>query len=341
MTAAAFMEFGFTVIWLEAFSHTPLVPFSVKRRRAAGGVMVTASHNPKDDNGYKVYGSNGCQINTPEDEAISAMIKKNLVPRTWAIPDLNDQRPTLMKAYLFELKNMVKATRFPRFVYTPMHGVGLPYMQGALDTIFSTSESSSEKIMSVVPAQATPDPDFPTVKFPNPEEHGALDLAKTFANELDIDLIIANDPDADRLAVAQKVSGKWHQFKGDEVGALLGYYFFQSLQKLDAKQEITMLTSAVSSELLASMGQAEGFQVEETLTGFKWIGNRALQIGDQAVYGYEEALGYMIPSIAHDKDGIAAALTLLGACSLWGKLPFQVMQELYARYGYFDTCEAI
>ena len=357
LCAAAFFAKGFQVVQFEREVHTPLVPFGVKALSADAGVMITASHNPKDDNGYKVYSSSGCQINSPEDKAISESIMRNLEPITWEL--YQDAAPThalglVCSQYFSKLSEIVPTIKNPpSVVYTPMHGVGLPYVLGALSRALPESPAGGTSFsrqpletkawrrlhyFNVVERQALPDPDFPSVTYPNPEEHGALDLAKDTANKLAIRLVLANDPDADRFAVAQRLdNGSWYQFKGDEVGALLGLYIFEQYRNESSKQKpLRMYTSAVSSQMLAFIGSVEGFIVEETLTGFKWIGSRALS-SKSAVFGYEEALGYMIPDVVHDKDGVVAAMLFLEACSSWGRLPFDVLQNMYTKYGYFET----
>lgn len=339
VAAAAFAAKGFNIIWYASPVHTPLVPFGVREYNAAAGVMITASHNPKEDNGYKVYGANGCHINDPEDKLIAQAILKNLEPISWMVRPLKDHRMATAVKYFERVAGLGPLTQGPKFVYTPMHGVGLEYIQGALQHITSgTQQSDSERGFEFVEEQAYPDPEFPTVRFPNPEEEGALDLAKQHADSLGIDLIISNDPDADRLAVAQKFHSSWYQFTGDEVGVLLGYYMFQREQQAASPGDpLIMLASAVSSQMLGAIGQEEGFVVEETLTGFKWLGNRALRIGPRAIFAYEEALGYLVPSVGFDKDGVAAAMLLLHACQSWGSLPYTVLDNLYQMYGFFEN----
>ena len=352
LAAAAFMVKGIKVWWYQDLVHTPLVPFGVKTLKAAAGIMITASHNPAQDNGYKVYGHNGCQIKSPADKLIAASILQNLVPVTWNVTDSHLRQDVLIAmktAYYEELRKVTATTsaekQAPRFVYTPMHGVGLRYMIEAMKLVYPTNnresldakvETESDDIghvMLVVEAQGQPDPDFPTVKYPNPEEKGALDLAMLTADKNNVKMILANDPDADRFAAAEKVGDVWHQFTGDQVGTLLGYYIFQKA-RIDGSP--TMLISAVSSHMLATIAREEHFVIEECLTGFKWLGNRALEIGDKACFAYEEALGYMIPSVVYDKDGITAAVVFLEACSKWGS-PWLMLESLYERYGYHET----
>ncbi|KAL8869903.1 MAG: hypothetical protein Q9174_003921 [Haloplaca sp. 1 TL-2023] len=339
LTAAVFETKGFAVWWYDDVVHTPLVPFAVKALKAAAGVMITASHNPAKDNGYKVYGSNGCQINTPEDALIAASIMQNLEPLIWGLKGQSTRKPILTRMkerYLECLRDQLGSRAADKpgdpFVYTPMHGVGLQYMRAALDM------AAMKDTISVVGEQATPDPDFPTVQYPNPEEKGALDLAMALADQKHITLILANDPDADRFAVAEKVDSVWRQFTGDQVGILLAYWSFSGMNR-QATLDDHFLTSAVSSQMLSYLGKAEGFSVRETLTGFKWLGNIAQELqgqGKHVKFAYEEAQGYMFPNVVHDKDGIAAAMVFLRACASWGS-PWVKLQALYKTYGFFET----
>ena len=344
LAAAVFTAKGLRVWWYEDLVHTPMVPFGVNELGAAAGIMITASHNPAQDNGYKVYGSNGCQINMPVDSHIAASIMENLEPITWDIEKGASLRTSIlgsMKAKYFQkLSAFVgypdRYMRSAPFVYTPMHGVGNSY----LTEIMTRLENPS---MTVVPEQAKPDPDFPTVRYPNPEESGALDRATTLADERGIRLVIANDPDADRFAVAEKIDGHWRQFTGDQVGALFTYYLVKSkgsksaFRKGDVKSDDNewVLTTAVSSQMISVMAEND-FSVGETLTGFKWLGNRIIDLEKQGKithFAYEEALGYMFPDIVRDKDGITAAVVFLCACAEWGS-PWAKMQELYQQFGY-------
>lgn len=216
-----------------------------------------------------------------------------------------------------------------------MHGVGLVPMEAILKAV-----NSHDRIV-VVNEQAEPDAEFPTVVYPNPEEAGALDLAKATADRENIGLILANDPDADRFAVAEKLDdGSWHQFTGDQVGVLLSAYLAKSIKPGRTGDE-WMLTTAVSSQMLSVLAEAQEFAAEETLTGFKWLGNRSLALqskGKKVHFAYEEALGYMFPDIVLDKDGIAAAVIFLRACKDWPSCsPWAELQELYRDYGYFHT----
>ncbi len=275
---------------------TPLLAFAIRELGSVAGVMVTASHNPPQDNGYKVYLGDGSQIVPPADAEIAARIAAvgpvAAVPRGGAVERLGEE---VLDSYLEALAARVGGgPRDITWVYTPMHGVG-----GA--TVVEVARRAGFPEPLVVEPQAEPDPAFPTVAFPNPEEPGAMDLAMALATEHDADLLIANDPDADRCAVGVPSGDGWRMLSGDEVGALLGDHLLH--QGVGG----TYAASIVSSTLLGKLAAAAGQPYEETLTGFKWIGRvRGL------AFGYEEALGYCVaPDLVRDKDGVSALLLVL------------------------------
>jgi len=365
LTAATFVAKGFKVYWLKTV-HTPLVPYGIRHHGAAAGVMVTASHNPAADNGYKVYLGNGCQIIPPHDKGIADHIEANLEPLNWSIEHIDLENPSIIDGYrvmggkyLQDVKHetwlwtatreRTEATHYHRpikFTYTPLHGVGWYYFRGLLEF------AKLDKDMHVVKSQAHRNADFPTVRFPNPEEKGALGEAIKTADAYGDWLILANDPDADRFAAAQKVDGVWKQFTGNQLGVLLASAVWEKYEELnhDKMGKTAMFVSAVSSRMLFKMGEAYAarsdgkFTVEETLTGFKWLGNRAQEweqeTGGQALFAYEEAIGYMTPGVGYDKDGVAAASLFLAACYEWqddnGITPWDMLQTLYKTYGYFE-----
>jgi phosphoglucomutase len=349
LAAAAFVEKGIKVWYYKEPVHTPLVPFGVKELNAAGGIMVTASHNPAQDNGYKVYWTNGCQIIPPHDQGIAAAILQNLEPISWNKKVVDESLLVEGALGLVEdsYNRAVCAAADPtghlsnpeeinlKYAYTAMHGVGLRYMTSALEAL------GLGKYMSVVEEQAHPDPDFPSVKFPNPEEKGALDVAISSADRHSVSLILASDPDADRLAVAEKVDGAWFQFTGNQLGILLASHILSTYQK--PKEKLAMLATTVSSRMLSVMAEKEGFHFTETLTGFKWLGNVALDLDEQGYdsrFAFEEAIGYMIPGVVHDKDAVAASATFLTAVVRWKQQhnmsPYQILQKLYEKYGHFE-----
>lgn len=349
LTAAAFIHKKFKVYLYKSLVHTPMVPYGIQHFKAACGVMITASHNPKQDNGYKVYWSNGCQIVEPHDAGISKHISLNQEPWTWDVSlcdssFCSNPYDALSESYFKKISSLVSSDilknfepqSLPKFVYTPLHGVGGPVALKAFESI----KYPSDNIFSV-PQQFKCDPDFPTVKFPNPEEKGALNLAISYAEEIGANIILANDPDADRFAASEKQpDGRWHQFTGNQLGSLLAYQVWMKHRNNGSK--IGMLASAVSSKMLQSMGKIEGFHFEETLTGFKWLGNRAIQLKEQEnidiIFAYEEAIGFMSENIVKDKDGVSAMLIFAElatqlksrSCSI-----FQFLIELYKKYGIF------
>lgn len=437
LTALVFRQTNFDrVVLLDGYVATPMIPFAVLRQApilfqthnntnnshnmtttsssiAADdchciGIMITASHNPKQDAGYKVYWNDGCQIRSPTDQGIAASILHNLTPwmdygaaleghRTSSKDQqqnenddhdpccgLSQKETTqeIIDAYYNALLSSGLCTdqasqwtnpnvdfRPPSFCYSAMHGVGYPFAKRAFST-FGLPPFVS------VPSQQEPDPDFPSVAFPNPEEKGALDLAKEFAAENDegvqCDIVLANDPDADRLAVAEKdrMSGEWTVFTGDQIGAMLGHWMWQQTLSSQSKQSApsvafvpSVCASTVSSKLLAEIARVEGFHWEETLTGFKWIGSRAAELhhspvppGEKynlneqsndetgmerrykTIFCYEEAIGFCCGNVIFDKDGISALAVFAELCySVYnrGLNMGQHLQSLYDRYGEF------
>ncbi|MDQ0732858.1 phospho-sugar mutase [Arthrobacter sp. B1I2] len=344
-TAAVFTAAGIETFLLPAALPTPLLAYAVRALDCDGGVMVTASHNPPQDNGYKVYlgrhavaaDGDGAQIVAPYDAEIAARIGAVgplesivLAEGGWTVLDSSLAADYVRATAALAIPDLFPA-RDLRIVLTPLHGVG---GGTALDVLKAAGFTD----VTVVAEQAEPDPDFPTVSFPNPEEPGALDLALEAAAELDADLVIANDPDADRAAVAAKDpdTGAWRMLRGDEVGSLLGAHMVARLADgtpgAEAGGRGVFANSIVSSRLLARIAAAAGFAHEETLTGFKWI-SRVPGL----VYGYEEALGYCVaPDLVKDKDGISAAVLiaeLAAAAKAAGKTVFDTLDELYLQHG--------
>ncbi len=319
---------GFEALIVPAPLPTPVVAFGIRHFDCVAAVVVTASHNPPQDNGYKVYLGDGSQIVPPADAEIAARIDTvagadlSEVPRSSAYRTLGDE---LVSAYLERLTTLVPPTA-PRqlsWVYTPLHGVG----GGVVDRAVSACRFPAPH---VVTAQAEPDPDFPTVAFPNPEEPGAIDRALELAERHDVDLVVANDPDADRCAVAAPIEGRWRMLRGDELGALLGD------DALRRGVRGTYACSVVSSSLLSTMAAAHGQPFVYTLTGFKWIGRVP-----GLAFGYEEAIGYCVdPEVVPDKDGISALvriLTLAAALRAEGRTVADRLDDITRRYGIVET----
>ena len=279
---------------------TPLVAFAVRELSAAAGIMITASHNPPGDNGYKLYDVSGSQIIGPDDEIVERFAAAASMPN---LGTRDDPRYHRMPAQVIEEYHRHALARFAppapsalRIVYTPLHGVG-----GA--TMTSLLREAGYRAISVVAEQFEPDGRFPTLPFPNPEEPGALDRAIARADEVGADLVLANDPDADRLGVAAREGATWRVLRGDQIGWLLA-----SVLLPEAGVNDVVATSIVSSMMLESMARDAGVAYVTTLTGFKWIaraaGNRTL------AFGYEEALGFAVDARVADKDGLTAALAL-------------------------------
>ena len=296
-TCAVMVGAGIRAMILPRALPTPVLAFAIRHLRVDAGVMVTASHNPPQDNGYKVFLGDGSQIVAPADVEISSEIQAvgtvESIPRAeFGWETLDD---TVVDAYVQRVASVAlpDGPRDLRIVYTPLHGCGGDVMRRAMQaTGFPAPEAVSE--------QAAPDPDFPTVAFPNPEEPGAIDLAMSLAKREKADLIIANDPDADRCAVGAPMPAGWRMLTGDEVGALLATHLIGREPGLTG----VFACSIVSSSLLGKIAGRHGLGYAETLTGFKWIGRI-----EGLRFGYEEALGYCVdPDAVRDKDGISAAI---------------------------------
>ena len=330
-TAEIMSGFGFTVYVLPRPLPTPVLAYAVRKLKCDVGVMVTASHNPPQDNGYKVYLGGlvdeieyfGSQIISPTDSNISWEIKNapNLKQvardKKWQIVS-----EEIINDYITTTAQLINTPTEINIVYTPLHGVGK-------ETIAKVFASAGLKL-HLVQEQAEPDPDFPTVAFPNPEEPGAIDKSLELAEKLSADLVIANDPDADRCAIAIN-DGNWRMLRGDEVGAILGEYL---ATKLNGK--LVFANSIVSSSILGKIAAAHQIEFHETLTGFKYLSKvPGLR------FGYEEALGYAVdPKSVNDKDGISAALVLAEIAATRkkaGSSIAEMLDEIWKKYGFHGT----
>jgi phosphomannomutase len=340
---------GEALLFAEA-TPTPVVAYTVRQASADAGVAVTASHNPPRDNGYKVYLGDGAQIAPPDDqfiaEAIEAAASKpvDLADDGWTVLG-----PETIEAYTAMAVGTIGpvgtapggpgARAALRVVYTALHGVGASIITEAWNR-------AGFAPLHLVTAQAEPDPDFPTVAFPNPEERGALDLALADAGRLGADLIIANDPDADRLAVAvpdPHAGGAWRSLTGNEVGVLLADHLLR--RSADAGGGRLVATTIVSSRLLSVMARDAGVEYAETLTGFKWIMRAVLDRPElRFVLGYEEALGYAVTDEVRDKDGITAALVfaeLAAEAKAAGRSVVDRLDDLARRHGLHATDQIV
>ncbi|PID98561.1 MAG: phosphomannomutase [Actinomycetales bacterium] len=321
---------GFEVLLSAEPVPTPVVAFGIKHFGCVAGIVVTASHNPPTDNGYKIYLGDGSQIIPPTDTEIAAEIAAvaaqplSDIPRGSGWQEVDEE---LISAYQTRAISLLPemAPRNISWVYTPMHGVGARVVSRVVAAAgFPAAIEVAEQI--------APDPDFPTVSFPNPEEPGAIDLALALAKEQGADLVIANDPDADRCAVAAPVAGTWRMLTGDELGAILGE------DAIRRGVSGTFACSVVSSTMLGDMAKANNRPFTTTLTGFKWIG----RVPDLA-FGYEEAIGYCCDSAAvPDKDGITALLQVLRIAAELkanGKTLSDRLDEIAETYGIYTTSQ--
>jgi phosphomannomutase len=391
-TACVLAAAGIPALVSPVVCPTPVAAFAVSALGAVAGVMITASHNPPEYNGYKVYWGNAAQIIPPHDKGIAAAIDASPAAKDIPRMDIAAARATknlvrsfpddLERRYLDAIRALSVRSEGDRtipIVYTPLHGVGNRLTRAAL------AEAGFSRVTSV-PEQAEPDGAFPTVAFPNPEEKGAMDLAFALGERENATIILANDPDVDRLAVAVRkpegglgaqpgepggasnvesglgaqpgspggasnVESGYTQLTGNQVGTLLGHYVLTgapaSLQELRAVKDAgnkLVLASIVSSPMLGSIARELGVRYEETLTGFKWIANRAMDLQQEAgldfVFGYEEALGYTVSTVVRDKDGIGAAVILAELAALLAASKKTLLDELDAlgrRYGLFAS----
>lgn len=313
---------GFTVRTMPGPLPTPITAFHVRALGAVAGIQITASHNPPADNGYKVYAADGAQIVPPDDGLIETAIRNS--PAAISVPTLPGAIPIEdVSAYTTRAATLSQgAAKDLRVVLTPMHGVG-----GA--TALEALAAAGFTDVRLVEPQAAPDPDFPTVSFPNPEEPGAADLLLALAAEVDADLAIALDPDADRCALGVRDGSGWRMLTGDETGTLLGAHVLSTTTAINP----LVASTIVSSSMLSLIAAARGARHEETLTGFKWL----MRAGEGLIFAYEEALGLAVdPSYVKDKDGITAAIV---ACDLAatlkseGRTLLNVLDDLSTQHG--------
>ena len=332
--AEVFAAQGFSVTLMFGAVPTPVVAFAVRNSGAVAGVQITASHNPASDNGYKVYLTGGLQIITPTDRDIERTIAvappADEIPRT----PVSRSGAELVRDYLERAAAVRRSTGSARVALTPMHGVGGEY---ALDALALAGFGD----IHVVDTQFAPDPDFPSVAFPNPEEPGAVDQLLALAAEVDAEIAVALDPDADRCAIGIPTPSGWRMLTGDETGWLLGDYILSGVDPAAA----VVASTVVSSQMLASIAADHGARHVETLTGFKWLARAASNIPDipdaTLVYAYEEAIGHCVdPDAVRDKDGISAAVLLCDlvvALRRGGRTVLDALDDLARRYGVHTT----
>lgn len=345
ITAHVLAANGFTVYLFDDMRPTPELSFAVRHFGCQTGVMVTASHNPKEYNGYKAYWNDGCQLVPPHDT--------NVIDEVNRIQQLDDVRweggdgrivsigAEVDEAFMRQVEHNVlrpeciKAHHDIKIVYTPLHGTGIKLIPQMLERLGFTN-------VNVVKAQAVPDGNFPTTPSPNPEEHAAMKMAVELAKEIDADIVFASDPDADRVGVAvKKPDGEWMLLNGNQTMSVLIYYLLKQWKekgKLTGKEYI--VKTIVTSELPADIAKGYGVKVYDVLTGFKWIGAKIRELEGKETFigGGEESYGYMIDDFVRDKDAVGAC-SMIAEIAAWAKSQnktfFDVLVDLYKEFGFY------
>ena len=331
---------GIKAYLFSELTPTPVLSFAVRYLKASAGIVITASHNPKEYNGYKVYNSLGCQITDEAAKAITAKINEydyfnDFTPNEDFIEVLDDSVKT---AFLGAIKafSLTKITEenAPSIVYSTLHGTGRKYVQAIL-------KEMGIKEVRTVAEQEMPDGNFTTCPYPNPEEKAALTLALRDAEMHKPDLVMATDPDADRIGIAvPNEKGEYVLLNGNETGSILLYYILLKKQEMGIPcTGSTVIKTIVTTDIIFDMAKEYGAEVKEVLTGFKYIGE-ALEETKDYLLGLEESYGYLVGTHARDKDAVSAAMMIAEACAYFkekGKSLYQVLQEIYERYGYYQT----
>ncbi|CFG84885.1 phosphomannomutase [Mycobacterium tuberculosis] len=329
---------GFSVLLLPDPAPTPVVAFAVRHTGAAAGIQITASHNPATDNGYKVYVDGGLQLLAPTDRQIEAAMATappaDQIARKTVNPSEN-RASDLIDRYIQRAAGVRRCAGSVRVALTPLHGVG-----GAMAV--ETLRRAGFTEVHTVATQFAPNPDFPTVTLPNPEEPGATDALLTLATDVDADVAIALDPDADRCAVGIPTVSGWRMLSGDETGWLLGDYILSQTDDRASPPETRVVASTVvSSRMLAAIAAHHAAVHVETLTGFKWLARADANLPGTLVYAYEEAIGHCVdPTAVRDKDGISAAVLvcdLVAALKGQGRSVTDALDELARCYGVHEV----
>jgi len=328
--AEVFAAQRFSVVLLPHPVPTPVLAFAVRHTGAAAGIQITASHNPPADNGYKVYMDGGIQIISPTDHDIEAAIAKAPFADEIARAPVEPADTDLVEQYIERAARVRRSSGPVQVVLTALHGVGG-------DVAVETLRRAGFTEVHTVAAQFQPDPDFPTVPFPNPEEPGATDALLALADDVDAEIAIALDPDADRCAVGIPTQTGWRMLSGDETGWLLGD-FILSRTEPDELATSVVASTVVSSRMLSAIAAHWGARHVETLTGFKWLARADADVpGGTLIYAYEEAIGHCVdPAAVRDKDGISAAVLacdLVAACKLSHRSVLDALDELARRFG--------
>lgn len=331
---------GIKAYLFSELTPTPVLSFAVRHLKASAGIVITASHNPKEYNGYKVYNALGCQITDEAAKDITAKINEydyfnDFTPNESFIEVLDDSVKT---AFLEVIKafSLTKITEenAPSIVYSPLHGTGRKYVQAIL-------KEMGVKEVHTVKEQELPDGNFTTCPYPNPEEKAALTLALRDAEIYKPDLVMATDPDADRIGIAvPNEKGEYVLLNGNDTGSILLYYILLKKQEMGIPcTRSTVIKTIVTTDIIFDMAKEYGAEVKEVLTGFKYIGE-ALEETEDYLLGLEESYGYLVGTHARDKDAVSAAMMIAEACAYFkekDKSLYTVLQEIYARYGYYQT----
>ncbi|XP_017039307.1 glucose 1,6-bisphosphate synthase [Drosophila ficusphila] len=361
LIATVFLNNDFKVFLFTRMTPTPFIPFTIVTLNCLAGIVITASHNPKEDNGLKVYWSNGAQAMAPHDQRIRDYMMKNLEPKpsSWETSQLVDHQMVedpyrqIYPLFYETLKKLLPPVYLEtnecsqlRFVYTPLHGVGFPFMREAF---------YQARLKPVIPVleQKDPDPEFPTLVNPNPEEgKDAFKLAIRKAEAEHCTLVLANDPDVDRLAIAElNPRGRWKIFNGNEIAALLGWWALENYKTRTPKPIVSncvMISTLISSRILSAMARIEGFVFVEGWPSFPWMAHRALELqksGRTVLFAFEDCFGYMFGMSLPDKDGIGAAMQLASmACYLRSTRNvtlIEKLREIYETYGYHSSTSSV
>ncbi len=345
ITANVLAANGFTVYLFDDMRPTPELSFAVRYFHCHTGVMLTASHNPKEYNGYKAYWNDGCQLTAPHDTNVIDEVEKikQLSDVKWSGGEerIHIVGAEVDEAFMQQIdKNVlhpecIKAHHDLKIVYTPLHGTGIKLIPTMLQRLGFTN-------VNVVKEQAVPDGNFPTTPSPNPEEHAAMKMAVELAQKIDADIVFASDPDADRVGVAvKKPNGEWMLLNGNQTMSVIIYYLLKEWKekgKLTGKEFI--IKTIVTSELPADIAKRQGVKVYDVLTGFKWIGSKIRELEGKETFigGGEESYGYMIGDFVRDKDAVGAC-SMIAEIAAWaasqGKTFFDVLVDLYKEYGFY------
>ncbi len=340
LSAEIISSFGIRAYIFPELTPTPVLSFAVRYLHADAGIVITASHNPKEYNGYKVYNSNGCQITDDAAEAITEHIKTHdyfdeFTPNESLITAVDDG---VKHAFLDAIKSLsmtkIQAKNAPSIVYSPLNGTGRVYVQEILREI-------GIQTLHTVKEQEFPDGSFATCPYPNPEERETLTLALRDADQIKPDIVMVTDPDADRIGIAvPDRTGEYLLLNGNETGSIILYYMLLKKQELNTLENgTTVIKTIVTTDIILDMAHEFGFSVKEVLTGFKYIGE-ALDTPQGFLLGLEESYGYLVGTHARDKDAISAAMMIAEACAYFkdeSKTLLDVLNEIYERFGHYRT----